>query len=119
MLNEEPEDTLVVKPFESGTEFVAFSHVWSDGLGSVTERGLPRCQVVGLSKIAKAISGSTLFWIDALCVPKDPATRTAVITKMASTYNSASVTLVLDAGIRKCSFTRPLEEIIIRVLSST
>ena len=119
MLIEEPEGTLVVKPFEPGTEFVAFSHVWSDGLGSVIEKGLPRCQVARLSKIAKAVSSSTLFWIDALCVPKDPVTRTAAIIKMASTYNNASVTLVLDAGIRKCSFARPLEEIIIRILAST
>lgn len=119
MLNSESEGMLVVKPYMPGTEFVAFSHVWSDGLGSVTEKGLPRCQVVYLSKLAQVISGSTLFWVDSLCVPQDPSTRTAAITKMASTYNSASVTLVLDAGIRKCSLARPLEEIIIRILAST
>jgi hypothetical protein len=38
MLNAEPEGTLVMKPYAPGTEFVAFSHVWSDGL--VTEKGL-------------------------------------------------------------------------------
>lgn len=119
LLNSELDGMLVVKPYTPGTEFVAFSHVWSDGLGSVTERGLPRCQVVHMSKLIKVISGSTLFWVDSLCVPQDPATRTAAITKMASTYNSASTTLVLDAGIRKCSLARPLEEIIIRILAST
>ena len=38
---------------------------------------------------------------------------------MASTYNSASVTLVLDAGIRKCSIGRPFEEVILHILAST
>jgi hypothetical protein len=118
MLNDDPEGRLVVTPHESGTEFLAFSHVWSDGLGSVTEKGLPRCQVAYLSRLTRVISGSTLFWIDGLCIPKDPATRTAALHIMASTFNSASITLVLDAGMRKCSIERPLEEVILRILSS-
>jgi hypothetical protein len=118
MFYDDPEGKLVVKPHGPGTEFLAFSHVWSDGLGSVTEKGLPGCQVAYLSKLTKAISGSTLFWIDSLCVPKDPATRTAAIHKMAFTYNNASITLVLDAGMRKCSVERPLEEVILRILAS-
>jgi hypothetical protein len=118
LLNDDLEGKLVVRPHEPGTEFLAFSHVWSDGLGSVTEKGLPRCQVAYLSKLTRVISGSTLFWIDALCVPKEPAARTAAIHRMASTYNSASTTLVLDAGMRKCSIERPLEEVILRILAS-
>jgi hypothetical protein len=118
MLNDDAERKLAVKPHEPGAEFMAFSHVWSDGLGSVTEKGLPGCQIAYLSKLTRVLSGSTLFWIDSLCVPKDPATRTAAIHRMASTYNSASVTLVLDAGMRKCSIERPLEEVILRILAS-
>jgi len=119
LIYDSPDGQLLVKCYEPGTEFVAVSHVWSDGLGSVTENGLPRCQVAYLSKLTKIISGSALFWIDGLCVPKDTNTRIAAIHKMASTYGSASITLVLDAGIRKCSIERPLEEVIIRILIST
>jgi hypothetical protein len=38
---------------------------------------------------------------------------------MGSTYKSASITLVLDAGMRKCSIERPIEEIMLRILAST
>lgn len=118
-LKEGSEPTLLVTPHELDTEFVAFSHVWSDGLGSVTERGLPHCQLRFLSKVAQLASGSTLFWIDSLCIPMDPTTRTCAIHQMSSTYSNASVTVVLDAVIRKCSIKRPLEEIVVRILSST
>jgi hypothetical protein len=119
LLNDDAEGKLVVKPHEPGMKFLAFSHVWSDGLGSVTENGLPRCQVAYLSKLTRVISDSTLFWIDGLCVPKEPTTRTDAIHRMGSTYKSASITLVLDAGMRKCSIERPTEEIILRILAST
>jgi hypothetical protein len=119
LLHDEADGKLVVKPYEPGTKFLAFSHVWSDGLGSVTEKGLPRCQVVYLSKLTRVISDSTLFWIDGLCVPNEPAIRTDAIHRMGSTYKSASITLVLDAGMRKCSIERPIEEIILRILAST
>ena len=39
---------LPIKQWEKGSTYVAFSHVWVDGLGSDTERGLPSCQISAL-----------------------------------------------------------------------
>jgi hypothetical protein len=109
---------LIVRRHNQDMEYLAFSHVWSDGLGSVTEKGLPRCQVVYLTHLCKAITGSNLFWIDGLCVPSDAKTRTAAIHLMAATYAKASTTLVLDYSLRQCSSSATIEEIALRILSS-
>lgn len=45
--------SLTVVPWEEGMEFIAISHVWSDGLGNATENSLPKCQ---LRKIAEALT---------------------------------------------------------------
>lgn len=119
LLNDDDKGDLSVTPHKPGTQFLAFSHVWSDGLGSATEKGLPRCQIAYLSKLTAVITGSPIFWLDALCIPSDPSTRTAAIHAMAATYASASTTLVLDTGLRKTSISSPLEELILRILAST
>jgi len=41
--------------------FVAFSHVWSDGLSSTTEDGLPACQVRWLLNNAREATQSSFF----------------------------------------------------------
>ncbi|KAF8340869.1 hypothetical protein F5887DRAFT_1076816 [Amanita rubescens] len=56
----------------SEVSYVAISHVWADGLGSTTEKGLPRCQIQGLSKKVKQVvsNDACAFWMDSLCVPE-------------------------------------------------
>jgi hypothetical protein len=56
----------VVEPYEPRIEFLAFFHVWSDALGSVSKKGLSSCQVAYLSKLTRATSGLMPFWIDGL-----------------------------------------------------
>ncbi|OQV07008.1 hypothetical protein CLAIMM_11502 [Cladophialophora immunda] len=109
---------LSVRRHQPDMEYVVISHVWSDGLGSTTEKGLPRCQVVQLAHLCHIISGSSLFWIDGLCVPKDPIMRNTAIQLMSATYAKAPTTLVLDYGLRQCSSSSTTEEIAIRILSS-
>ncbi|KAF5263356.1 hypothetical protein FOXYS1_5893 [Fusarium oxysporum] len=102
----------------SNTEFVAFSHVWADGLGSTAEAGLPICQLRRLAAMASSLVESGAFWIDGLCVPKDSDLRNRAIGMMADTYREAKVVLVLDSGILATSSTMDRTEILLRVCMS-
>lgn len=83
----------------SENPYVAFSHVWSDGKGSITEVGLPRCQIRDLQKCA----GTSYFWIDALGVPGRSDMRRKAIIAMADTYRSAIPVVVLTSTLRRCT----------------
>ncbi|EMD39856.1 hypothetical protein CERSUDRAFT_92348 [Gelatoporia subvermispora B] len=100
------------------TAYVAISHVWADGLGSTTEAGLPTCQLRRVSALAQQLVLGGAFWMDALCVPQQKAMRKRAIGLMAQTYKDATVVLVLDSGIRTCSVNAPLEEKLLRVMTS-
>jgi len=110
-------DSKVFRPASSltnqsrkGGGFVAFSHVWSDGLGSTTEDGLPACQMQWLRDNAVEATGSHYFWIDALCVPRQEDLRRKAIMMMADTYKSAEAVVVLDSRLQCYSSQDPLEE---------
>ncbi|KAJ6485581.1 hypothetical protein C8R45DRAFT_1214337 [Mycena sanguinolenta] len=94
--NHERENPILISlPFTS-TSYVAISHVWSDGLGSTTETGLPSCQV---RRIAQLVA------------------QGHAIILMAETYRRAEVVLVIDSGIRTCSIHAPLEEKLLRIVT--
>ncbi|KAI0718172.1 hypothetical protein C8T65DRAFT_639237 [Cerioporus squamosus] len=99
--------------------YVAISHVWADGLGSTTEKGLPTCQVSRISAFARQLVPDGAFWIDGLCVPEAKHLRKSAIRLMARTYRGADQVVVLDAGIRShCSLSRTPAENILRVKTS-
>lgn len=100
-------------------DFVAFSHVWSDGLGSTTEDGIPECQIQYLMETSLCTAGTPMFWIDSLCIPRDRGTRKLAISMMSKTYSSASATVVLDKRIKKCDFKRSLETKMVALSLST
>jgi hypothetical protein len=100
-------------------EFVAFSHVWSDGLGSTTEAGIPKCQVEFLMETSLRAAGTPLFWIDSLCIPKIRDMRKLAISMMSETYRSASAIVVLDRKIKRCDSKRSLETRIVALSLST
>jgi hypothetical protein len=100
-------------------QFVAFSHVWSDGLGSCTEDGIPRCQVQYLLDTAIHAADTPMFWIDSLCIPRDNATRKLAISMMAEIYKSAHTTVVLDSRIKRCNADLSLETKIVALSLST
>ncbi|EMD38732.1 hypothetical protein CERSUDRAFT_112459 [Gelatoporia subvermispora B] len=102
----------------STTSYVAFSHVWADGLGSTTEEGLPVCQVRRLAAAAERLVPGSAFWIDSLCVPKNAEMRKRAIREMGRTYNNATVVLVMDSGVQSCSVTAPLEQRLLRIVTS-
>ncbi|KAA8577063.1 hypothetical protein MFRU_023g00480 [Monilinia fructicola] len=100
-------------------EYIAFSHVWADGLGSTTEIGLPGCQVSRLSALATELVPGGHFWIDSLCVPSEHAPRKKAIEMMALTYRKAAKVLVLDASIQSCVSKDSPEQKLLRVLVSS
>ena len=86
------------------TPYIAFSHVWSDGLCSDADSGLPRCQIERLEKLitsCQASEGSKtrLFYIDTLCIPRDEETRRQAINAMTSVYAKSSAVIVLDSTL--------------------
>lgn len=104
-----------------GKGYVAFSHVWSDGMGSNTEDGLPRCVLEVLLERAQKY-GRQHIWIDSLCVPRDKDSRNKAIQLMARTYKDASITVVLDSSIRTASFDltpRGIEHTLLSLVTST
>ncbi|KAI0765383.1 hypothetical protein C8Q74DRAFT_1050657 [Fomes fomentarius] len=99
--------------------YVAISHVWADGLGSVTEDGLPLCQVRRLDELARRLNPNGAFWQDGLCVPEDKPLRRRAIGLMAETYENADKVLVIDSGIRsQCSLSAPKEACLLRIATS-
>lgn len=107
---------------EQSRSFVAFSHVWADGRGSTTEKGLPYCQCKFLINACTSLpqynDGDVAFWIDSLCIPEDTALRKRAITQIASVYDSATAVIVLDETIQKCSIRASPEELLMRIYTS-
>ena len=115
------------KAIESDAQYVAFSHVWSDGLGSTTEQGIPSCQARFLARISSAelaqVDDQITFWIDSMCVPRDSTGRKKAIELMSETYQLASTVLVLDNTIRKVALNAEYgkqnsPEVLLRIYTS-
>ncbi|KAF3920252.1 hypothetical protein AA313_de0207748 [Arthrobotrys entomopaga] len=92
---------------EPDVEYVAISHVWSDGLGNVELNAIPRCQMLRLSRMVRDVGGEdsdfVLFWLDTVCVPPDSANlkdaQDMAIGLMRQTYEEAAAVLVLDSWL--------------------
>jgi hypothetical protein len=113
-----------VHHFEEGVkDFVAISHVWSDGLGNPFGNYLPRCQVEQIQQwcdeiLPRGLTGqSTLFWMDTLCIPlANPAKRKA-IKSMVKVYSLAKAVLVIDQDLLKIPMHIPDLELGARIYS--
>ena len=93
-----------IHPTAQNSSYIAFSHLWADGLGSNTETGLPACQLQRLHKLADSrLQNGAWFWIDALCVPRQEPYRGKAIQLMRLTYQNAAGVIVLDEGLSKLS----------------
>lgn len=88
-------------------------------MGSTSEAGVPTCVVKFLSEAATAAYNaineteavaSIPFWIDSLCVPKQPRLRQTAITLMGETYACAAAVLVIDSSMLRLSVESPVEE---------
>lgn len=126
------EVSLGVKAASTADTYVAFSHVWSDGLGNNSSNSLPRCQLERLTRyLAKLprpstdlssgtiqsmdvtrlrlVSRTNFFWIDTLCIPvedKYKHLRRKAINKIAAIFAGASRVLVLDSEMEQVQLAR-------------
>jgi hypothetical protein len=101
-----------VTPGAKKAGYIAFSHVWADGLGSHSEKGLPVCQAERLHQLAgNELTDGAWFWIDGLCVPKLEPYRGKAIQQIKATYRSASGVVVLDSNLRQVSKSSSIIEI--------
>lgn len=107
------DDTVTVEVIRaSSCRYVAFSHVWADGLGNKDNNMLPMCQISRLAHLASALTGRTPqpFWIDTFGIPRELEQRKKAIAVMDSTYKLAEKVLVLDGGLLQRPSYRTTED---------
>ncbi|KAL4807953.1 hypothetical protein BDV18DRAFT_168157 [Aspergillus unguis] len=122
----EPYFKVEVERYTEGKRYIAFSHVWSDGLGNPSDNTLPQCQLLRIQGLlVELVSGmrsrdlvnrmafrelwskkfhgpSLLFWMDTLCIPVSDEhrdLRSKAIKSMKTVYERAFRVLVLDGDI--------------------
>lgn len=133
---------LEISPYHEGQHYIAFSHVWSDGMGNLLQNSLPKCQIlrlkvlvdelswskgrtwdnlnkVQLGKFWRRLRGRTVaFWLDTLCIPvgrEHQKYRSLAISLMYKTYVSAQDILVLDSELQKTPIPADPTETFLRV----
>lgn len=126
---------LCVEPYTGKQTYVAFSHIWSDGLGNPSHNTLPWCQIQRLKGLLKELSSipsiwqlinsgnserlyrrlrnrSVAFWLDTLCVPVSShyePERSIALELMKDTYDKSYQVLVLDKELESCDPNSPME----------
>ncbi|CAH0017085.1 unnamed protein product [Clonostachys rhizophaga] len=134
---DEQEPKLDVIKMTNKTPYIAFSHVWSDGLGNPAANSLPRCQIIKLAKYIKELKPPKIapqqgvvnigslrmdfrrmtrtletshFWLDTLCIPVGEQyfdLKMKAINQMAAIYAGASQVLILDSNMEQLSLDGP------------
>ncbi|KAF1920598.1 hypothetical protein BDU57DRAFT_508982 [Ampelomyces quisqualis] len=107
-----------VVPYHASQTFVAISHVWSHGLGDGTRNSLRQCQIKRILQfIAPHSKPPFLFWLDTLCVPREPIPlRRKSIEGIRRVYEEASLVLAFDEELLATSVSgMGYEEILMRV----
>ncbi|KAL8923625.1 MAG: hypothetical protein Q9172_003049 [Xanthocarpia lactea] len=142
MIAKSGDPILRISPYRYGKHYIAFSHVWSDGLGNLQQNSLPRCQIlrlkalvdeltwsqnriwddlnkVHLGKYWNRLQGRTVpFWLDTLCIPVGSLYqkfRSMAISLMYKTYVSARHVFVLDSELQRTPTPPDMNEVFLRV----
>lgn len=132
---------LELKKMTQKTSYVAFSHVWSDGLGNATANSLPRCQIERLARYLEELELPKMavqqavvnvgplkmdlqrmtrdleissFWFDTLCIPVGDDymdLKVQAINSMAAIYSGALQVLVVDSSLENLSLKSPDVEV--------
>jgi len=109
------DDTVVeVTGSTTETQYIAISHVWSDGMGNPHMTALPKCQLARLKEYAQKLKDScdklfttgeteVLIWLDTLCCPVEPLeAKKLALRKMRKTYQESTLVLVVDNSLTCC-----------------
>ncbi|KAL4747053.1 hypothetical protein BDW72DRAFT_209892 [Aspergillus terricola var. indicus] len=114
-------------------EFVAISHVWTDGKGNPDANSLPECQLDRIQRLVEGVtwegrrripdsdyrSDGVGFWMDTLCIPvEDRVRKDKAITTMRRVYSEAKAVLVLDDWLQEVRFDAPPLDLITRIYQS-
>jgi hypothetical protein len=130
--------TCSVIHYVEGLEYVAISHVWSDGLGNPRRNALSSCQLTFLAQSIGAIQNSdrqnsvarfrtlpenleVVLWLDTLCVPVDERHRIfrdLALNRMYLTYRNSAMVLVLDSDLYQRRISSTLESTIVTLCSA-
>lgn len=104
---------------DDGVEYIVFSHVWADGLGSTTEKGIYECQALRLAAIAEKVKPGRAWWIDSLCVPYASPYRYLAIRQLRKVYSRATRAVVIDKSMTQCQSGDAAENILWSIVSSS
>ncbi|CAG1976037.1 unnamed protein product [Fusarium graminearum] len=87
------------------TQFMAISHVWSDGTGiGVSQAGeVNSCLLLYFKSLAEELACDGIWW-DAVCIPPERQARRKAISKMHENYLLAKHTLVHDRYLLQCDW---------------
>ena len=102
-------------------DYVAISHVWSDGLGHPPGvNSLPECQVRRLRSLVQQTGlEEPIVWIDSLCVPaKIGRAKRNALARMADVYRNARNVLVLGSDLLSTPSSCCNEELLLRIALS-
>lgn len=120
------EISLHVKPYWKDAEFIAISHVRSDGHGNPHGNVLPICflkhLMIALGRLPQSNkSNPVTFWMDTLCVPVEKGEmRKAAIRLLKEPYERANHVLVIDSYLETLnSSAMSVMEIVARIEVST
>ncbi|RPA83517.1 hypothetical protein BJ508DRAFT_304703 [Ascobolus immersus RN42] len=101
--------------------YVAISHVWADGFGSVAEDGLPFCTVDWIQKLVyqhfeDPLSGG--WWMDSLNIPEEKKLRKRCIKTMRHVYERAEAVIVIDRQVMSIDLeTTAMEDQLFAILT--
>lgn len=122
--------------------FIAFSHVWANGLGNPSGNSLWKCQIRRLGEVLGYLRNTDSlveilsehfettawvhdtipFWLDTLCIPvssEHQDLRDFSINKMRDIYRKAAGVVVLDPDLSNLpSSTNPLDVMVKALISS-
>ncbi|KAL5043094.1 hypothetical protein BDW71DRAFT_216537 [Aspergillus fruticulosus] len=114
-------------------DFVAISHVWTDGKGNPHANSLPECQLDRIQRLVEGVtwegreevpesdyaSDGVGFWMDTLCIPvEDKVRKDKAITTMRHVYSEAKAVLVLDDWLQEIRSDAPPLDLITRIYQS-
>lgn len=108
-------------------EYIAISHVWSDGLGNVEQNAVPSCQLRRLAGLVRSLpepfARTQYIWLDTICVPPDAAAMNEAqglaLERMRDVYEKATAVLVLDRTLYSVpAFDKSVLELLVRTFVS-
>lgn len=120
-------DRIELGSSEAVVDYIAISHVWSDGLGNVEQNAVPSCQLGRLAGFVRSLpepfAGTQHIWLDTICVPPDAAgmdeAQGLALERMRDAYEKATAVLVLDRTLYSVpAFGKSVLELLVRTFVS-